>query len=274
MVTPSRKMAKLTKRDCNDQGPNAGRARFEIADGGTIFLDEIGDLPLELQVKLLRVLQEGEFERLGSNKTRRVDVRVLAATNRDLEEAMAAGRFRADLYYRLKVFPIEVPPLRARREDIPLLVWHFINKRQGQLRRTIESIPKGLMEAFQAYHWPGNVRELENIVERALIVSPGPTLTLPDSLREMTMAGSPREAQAMQVPGSLQPESPIELPLEEFERRHILQVVQNTGWRIKGKGGAAELLGLKPTTLNSRMKKLGIKRPTQPLRADLPNGRA
>ena len=239
--------------------------RFELADGGTLFLDEIGELPLELQVKLLRVLQEGEFERLGSNKTRHVDVRVIAATNRDLEEAMAAGEFRPDLYYRLKVFPIEVPPLRARREDIPLLVWHFIQNRQHTLRRTIESVSAEVMEAFKAYSWPGNVRELENIIEHSLIISSETTLTPPTSFYKEAAPGGPPEAQAMQTAGSLQPESSIELTLERFERNHILQVLEKVGWSIKGKGGAAELLGLKPTTLNSRMKRLGIKRPTKPL---------
>ena len=220
--------------------------RFELADGGTIFLDEIGDLPLELQAKLLRVLQEGEFERLGSASTLKVDVRVIAATNRDLRKAIADGSFRPDLYYRLRVFPIEVPPLRERRDDIPLLAWYFVTKHQGRLGKTIDKIPKSLMDALMTYGWPGNVRELENLIERALILSPGPTLQTDEHLGE-----------PVAVPRATAPDSPR---LDTAERAHILGVLEDCSWKLKGKGNAAERLGLKPSTLRFRMRKLGIER--------------
>jgi len=215
--------------------------RFEAANGSTIFLDEIGELPLELQSKLLRVLQEGQFERLGSSKPITVDVRVIAATNRSLVQAVKEGRFREDLYYRLNVFPILVPPLRQRRGDIPLLVWAMVNEFSKVFGKKIESIPKKNMDALQQYLWPGNVRELRNMVERAMILSNGPTLVvdLPDSAATTTSTS---------------------MSLEEMERMHILTVLEGTGWRVRGKSGAAEILELKPTTLDSKMKKLGIKR--------------
>ena len=220
--------------------------RFELADGGTIFLDEIGDLPLELQAKLLRVLQEGEFERVGSHATQKVDVRVIAATNRDLRKAIADGSFRPDLYYRLRVFPIEVPPLRERRDDIPLLTWYFVSKHQGRLGKTIDKIPKSLMDALVTYGWPGNVRELENLIERALILSPGTTLQMDEHLGEQDA-----------VPHAAAPDS---RRLDAAERAHILGVLEDCRWKLKGKGNAAERLGLKPSTLRFRMKKLGIER--------------
>jgi len=218
--------------------------RFELADGGTIFLDEIGDLPLELQAKLLRVLQEGEFERLGNPKSLKVDVRVIAATNRDLEQAIENGDFRQDLYYRLNVFPIESPPLRHRKEDIPVLVKHFMEKFNAKTGKKVEAVPHSVMETLQAYDWLGNVRELENIILRAIIISPGKRLQLGDWLSQKTT-----ESGSTEVP-----------TLEDLEKQHILQVLELTNGRVRGKNGAAEILNLKPTTLESRMLKLGIKR--------------
>jgi transcriptional regulator with PAS, ATPase and Fis domain len=219
--------------------------RFELADGGTIFLDEIGDLALELQAKLLRVLQEGEFERIGSTTTLKVDVRVIAATNRKLDKEVAAGTFRPDLYYRLSVFPIELPPLRERRDDIPLLVWFFVGRSQRKLGKSITEIPKRTMDALISYSWPGNVRELENVIERAVILSPGPTLRVDESF----VRAMPRHAAATSGKS-----------LEEIERAHILRVIEECGGRIKGTDNAAARLGLNPSTLRSRMKKLGIQR--------------
>ena len=225
--------------------------RFELADGGTVFLDEIAELPLELQSKLLRVLQEGEIERLGSASTIKVDVRVIAATNRDLEEARAKGDFREDLYYRLNVFPIMCPSLRERGDDIPLLVKHFIGKYSSKIGKNIETIPNNIMEALQAYSWPGNVRELENIVERAVILSRGTQLEPGDWLPKNTVSASSdaTSSGATAVP-----------TLEEKEREHITEVLDLTGWRVRGERGAAEVLGIKPTTLEARMKKLNIQR--------------
>jgi DNA-binding NtrC family response regulator len=216
--------------------------RFEAADGSTIFLDEIGDLPLDLQAKLLRVLHEGEFERLGSTKTVSVDVRVIAATNHDLEQAMREGRFRQDLFYRLNVFPITVPPLRERREDIPLLVWAFVKEIGEGMGRSIEKIPKKSMDMLQEYPWPGNVRELRNVIERAMILSIRSTLII-DRLESKDPTLVPNRT------------------LEEIERNHIADVLESVQWRVYGKNGAAEILGLKPSTLQHRMKKLGIEKP-------------
>ncbi len=233
-------------------GASARRiGRFELANGGTIFLDEVAELPLELQTKLLRVLQEGEFERLGSANTIRVDVRVIAATNRDLEEAIAKGGFREDLYYRLNVFPIECPPLRERADDIPLLVRHFIDKYSAKIGKKIETVSNDIMESFQQYSWPGNIRELENIVERAVILSRGSQLEPGDWLPKATVSAS--------ADASSSGPTPV-LTLEDKEREHIIEVLNQTGWRVRGKGGAAELLGMKPTTLEARMKKLNIQR--------------
>ena len=220
--------------------------RFELADGATIFLDEIGDLPIELQGRLLRVLQEGEFERVGSSRTRRVDVRVIAATNHDLEAAVKDGRFRADLYYRLSVFPIVLPPLRDRPEDIPQLVWHFISAKQNQLGRHIAKVPAAVMDALQRHPWPGNIRELHNVVEQAMIRSVGDVLLLDEGF-----GGRRREPRELQS-------SPL---LADVERLHIEAVLAECGWRINGPGNAAERLGLHPNTLRFRMKKLGIVRP-------------
>jgi transcriptional regulator with PAS, ATPase and Fis domain len=216
--------------------------RFEAANGGSILLDEIGEMPLGAQAKLLRVLEAGTFERLGSSKTVQVDVRVIAATNRDLEKEVREGRFRADLYYRLNVFPVSMPALRERIEDVPLLVWHFINAKQGGLGRSIKRVPERLMRAFESYAWPGNVRELENVVERALIVSTGPTLELDAPFLEARV----------DTPGA---------SLDDVQRVHILDVLKQCGWKVAGKGNAAERLGLKRGTLQFRMKKLGIRRP-------------
>ncbi len=215
--------------------------RFELADHGTIFLDEIGDLPLELQSKLLRVLQEGEFERLGNPQTITTDVRLIAATNRDLELLVEHGRFRRDLYYRLNVFPIHCPPLRERKDDIPFLVNHFIGQAAARLGRPISDLPREAMERLLAYDWPGNIRELENTIDRAVIVSEEGRLGLGDWF----------------CPQILEHDH----SLEEIERRHILKILDQTSWRVSGERGAARILGLKPTTLESRMKKLGIKRP-------------
>lgn len=220
--------------------------RFELADRGTIFLDEVGEIPLELQVKLLRVLQEQEFERLGSTKTVRVNVRVIAATNRDLAQMVAEQKFRSDLYYRLKVFPITVPSLRERPEDIPLLVRHFAQKFAQRMKKRIETIPSEAMKALQGYSWPGNVRELENFVERAVILTHGPELYV--SLAELKPASSP-EADFKAT------------TLEQAERDHILKVLRETNWVIGGAAGAAAKLGMKRTTLISKMQKLGISRP-------------
>ena len=218
--------------------------RFEVADHSTLFLDEIGELPLDLQAKLLRVLEEGRFERLGSTKSKKVDVRIIAATNRDLSQEVAAGRFRSDLFYRLNVFPISIPPLRERLEDIPPLVWMFVRQNEMKLGNRIDRIPRKHMETLKRYGWPGNARELRNIVEHAMIISRGGILEVhpPDN-----------PPQAVPSTGSL----------EDVDRRHILSVLARTGWRVTGKNGAAEILGLKRTTLQAKMKKLGIRRPSE-----------
>ncbi len=216
--------------------------RFEVADHATIFLDEIGDLPPEVQVKLLRVLEERQFERLGSPRVIPVDTRIIAATHRNLEQLIAAGTFREDLYYRLNVFPIRVPALRERVDDIPLLVWHFVDEFSKAFGKRIETIAKNNMEALQRYTWPGNIRELRNVVERAMITAPGPRLTIP--VPETSPAASGRSVRLIDV-----------------ERTHIRRVLESTRWRIRGVGGAAEQLGLKPTTLETRLAKLGLKRP-------------
>lgn len=218
--------------------------RFELAHGGTIFLDEIGDLPVDLQAKLLRVLQEGEFERVGGTATLKVDVRVIAATHRDLELASQQGRVRSDLYYRLNVFPIRIPALRERKEDTPLLVRHFVLKYGAKIGKRIETITQKVMEDLLAYPWPGNVRELENVIERAVIISQGSQLELGEWLPK---------AGVTETGGRM-------LTVEELEREHILKALEFTGWRVSGERGAAKLLGLKPTTLDARMKKLGITR--------------
>ena len=219
--------------------------RFEVADGGTIFLDEIGDLPLELQSKLLRVLQDGEFERLGSPRTIKVNVRVIASTSRDLKAEMRNGRFREDLYYRLNVFPVSLPPLRMRVGDIPELAKYFIDKYAGKYNRRFETISKDVMQVLQAYRWPGNVRELEHVIEKAVITSPEPVFQLLEHLdHEPVKAGRGTHKE-----------------FDAMARDHILDVLQKTRWKIDGEGGAAAILGLKPSTLRFRIKKLGITRP-------------
>jgi formate hydrogenlyase transcriptional activator len=218
--------------------------RFEVADGSTLFLDEIGEIPYEVQSKLLRVLEEGRFERLGSTRSLQVNVRIIAATNRDIARDVEEGKFRRDLYYRLNVFPISIPPLPERPEDIPLLVWAFIKEFEKKVGKRIDSIPRKSMEALQQYSWPGNVRELRNVIEHGMIVSSGRTL-------------------AVSVPKPISSETPQTSILENIERSHLLKVLKKANWRVAGKGGAAEVLGLKRTTLQSLMKRLGIKRPDQ-----------
>ena len=217
--------------------------RFEAADKSTIFLDEIGDLPPDIQVKLLRVLQEGKFERLGSTNTIEADVRIIAATNKNLPEAVRKGTFRNDLYYRLHVFPIVVPPLRERRDDIPLLTWSFVREFEKAMGKKIDSISKHAMQLLQAYPWPGNIRELKNVVERAAILCDGHNLRI----ERIESESSPM----------------ADVTLEEVSRKHIVKTLENTRWRVGGKNGAAEILGLKRTTLLTKMNKLNIKRPHQ-----------
>ncbi len=228
--------------------------RFELADRGTLFLDEVGDIPAELQPKLLRVLQEHEFERLGSTRTIRVDVRVVAATNRDLAQLVADRTFRSDLYYRLNVFPIHVPPLRERPSDIPLLVRYFVQKYSRRLNKAVQYVPSEAMEALTNYSWPGNVRELENLIERAVLLSRGSELRVP--LGELKGGGV--------IASSTGSSGPVEAPittLDEAERQHILRALRQTRWVIGGPKGAATVLGIKRTTLQARMRKLGIRRP-------------
>ncbi|MDH3625356.1 MAG: sigma 54-interacting transcriptional regulator [Myxococcales bacterium] len=227
--------------------------RFELAHGGTIFLDEIGELPLELQAKLLRVIQEGEFERLGGSRTIQVDIRIVAATNRDLTKAVWAGDFRDDLYYRLNVFPVTVPPLRDRKEDIPRLVTHFVRKFSVKLGKRIDHIPQQVQQALQSYDWPGNVRELENVIERAVILSTDSTLRVDEALE-----ARPPVPGASGASGA----SSDRRTLDQVERDHIVSVLEQTGWRMEGDRGAAVVLGLHPNTLRSRMKKLGIAKKT------------
>ncbi|WP_415878853.1 sigma 54-interacting transcriptional regulator [Methylomonas sp. TEB] len=221
--------------------------RFELANGGTLFLDEIGELPLEMQAKLLRVLQEGEFERVGGTQTLTCDVRVIAATHRDLAQFSQQGKFRADLYYRLNVFPINLPPLRERKEDVPFLVKHFIDKYAAKFGKKIQSIPERMMADLQSYFWPGNIRELQHIIERAVILTKGSQLAAVDCVNVMGGGGAPNAA-------------PI-VTLDEAERAHILKALEATSWRIAGNQGAAKILGVPSTTLRSRMEKLGISKP-------------
>jgi len=243
--------------------------RFELAHQGTLFLDEIGDLPLELQAKLLRVLQDGAFERVGGSKTLHVDVRVVAATNRDLAQLVADQKFRADLYYRVNVFPIHIPPLRERRDDIPLLVSHAILRYARKLGKRINAIAKETVEVLTAYDWPGNVRELQNVIERGVILSsaaPPHMLDLGGWLPTTTVPSSSEPAQGQRETGesSVPADSTASTQtLEDLERQHIVEVLESTGWRVSGERGAARILGLKPTTLEARMKRLGIARPAR-----------
>lgn len=220
--------------------------RFELADGSTIFLDEIGEMPMDLQCKLLRVIQDGEFERLGSPRTVKVDVRIIAASNRNLKEEISKGRFREDLFYRLNVFPITIPPLRQRKEDIQLLVNHFVGKFNKKIGKQIESVPKETIEMFKEYCWPGNIRELESVIERSVIITQGSTLKV---LERFDISRKDDEPAGQEVKA-----------LIELEKGHIIHVLQKTGWRIEGKNGAAVLLGLNASTLRARMRKFGIYR--------------
>ena len=225
--------------------------RFELADKGTIFLDEIGELPLELQAKLLRVLQEGEIERLGDSKTIKIDVRIIAATHRDLKKMVENGDFREDLFYRLSVFPLTLPPLRDRKNDISLLVQYFVNKYATKMGKQINSISETVMDKLQRYPWPGNVRELENVIERAVILSPKKNLVIP----ELLIPVNNNKANA----------SDKLVPLTEMEKTHIIKVLKTTDWKISGEDGAASILEMHPNTLRSRMSKLGIRRSNTPL---------
>jgi transcriptional regulator with GAF, ATPase, and Fis domain len=233
--------------------------RFALADGGTIFLDEIGELPLDLQAKLLRVLQEGEFEPVGSSRTRKVDVRVVAATNRDLHQATQEGTFREDLYYRLNVFPIHVPPLRKRGQDIILLASSFVAQFAQKLGRRIEPLSQDCARRLKGYSWPGNVRELQNVIERAVITSRDGRLNLDHALPEMTH-GAPAESASTEEEPSGRIHTRREL--EAIERTNLIKALEATGWRVAGAKGAARLLGMNPSTLSSRMKALRIKRPS------------
>jgi formate hydrogenlyase transcriptional activator len=228
--------------------------RFELASRGTVFLDEIGEIPLELQPKLLRVLQEREFERLGSSRTLKSDARLIAATNRDLAEMVADHEFRADLFYRLNVFPIVLPPLRDRREDIPLLVRHFARQFARRMNRAIDTIPSETMSVLVGYHWPGNIRELQNLVERAVILSTGAVLNVPlRDLQSQAQTAAPTNAPVNGKSRKIE-------TLEDVERRHVLETLVATDWVVGGPKGAAVLLGLKRSTLQVRMEKLGIRR--------------
>ncbi len=237
--------------------------RFQLADGGTLFLDEVSELPLDTQVKLLRVLQEREFEPVGSAKTQRVDVRVIAATNRRLEDEIAAGRFRSDLFYRLNVFPVEVPPLRARREDIPALVDHFIERYARKFGRRVAGCAPGVRETLAGYDWPGNIRELQNVIERAMISSPGDKLAIDWELRGHARAGAAVATRDGAPMAGLAPSPAVAAngdTLVEVERQHIIAVLKRTAGIVEGPKGAAKLLDMKPSTARYRMKKLGIRK--------------
>ena len=231
--------------------------RFQLADGGTIFLDEVGEIPMELQGKLLRVLQESEFERVGDDLTRSVDVRVIAASNRNLEKSIVDGEFREDLFYRLSVFPVEVPPLRERGDDIVQLAQHFLEQTCKDFGRDSLKLTRTQAERLKAYDWPGNVRELKNVIERAVILSPGHVLRLDLSMPafgpdELTRSPGPSQADAVLT----------ERDIRELQKKNIVRALQQTNWKVSGKGGAAELLGVKPTTLADRIRSHKIKRPS------------
>ena len=233
--------------------------RFELADGGTIFLDEVGEIPLALQGKLLRILQEKEFERVGEEISRTVDVRVIAATNKDLEKAVEAGEFREDLYYRLSVFPVDVPPLRRRGDDVIMLAVHFLEQVCREFGRDIPVLTQGQVDAMRSYDWPGNIRELKNVIERAVILSSGETLRLDLP----TMSAHADTPGADDEPLAASPAFLTEEEMKAEQRRNLMAVLAAADWRISGAGGAAELLGVKPSTLSDRMRAMGIKRPSK-----------
>jgi transcriptional regulator with GAF, ATPase, and Fis domain len=238
--------------------------RFETAQGGTLFLDEVGEIPLDIQNKLLRVLQEKRYERVGDDRTRRAEVRIIAATNRDLKKEVAAGRFREDLYYRLNVFPIEVPPLRERMDDIPLLAKHFVELSAKELKCAKPRLTRAAVTMLQSYDWPGNVRELRNVIERAVILARGGVLDfdLPIAGQPTPLAQPHPQADASAA-SAVQPMFLTEVEVERFERDNLVRALEAAKWKIKGRDGAAELLGVKPPTLISRMIKWGLKRPEQ-----------
>lgn len=238
--------------------------RFEAADGGTLFLDEVGEIPLEHQAKLLRVLQDGQYERVGEDRTRQVDVRIIAASNRDLKREIEAGRFRQDFFFRINVFPIEVAPLRERKEDIPLLAAHFLNLAARKMNRFSLPLAPANFDELQRYNWPGNVRELQNIIERAVITLPFGYLHF--DLPAHGASESPDNHSPQRT--GIREERPFlsEAEMKQHERRNTITALDNCGWKVYGPGGAAQLLGLKPTTLMARMKKMGIRRPS---RADI-----
>lgn len=241
-------------------GADARRiGRFEIANRGTIFLDEVGELPLDLQAKLLRVIEEGEFERVGGSQTIKIDVRVIAATNRNLEEAVRKGDFRSDLYYRLNIFPITVPPLRERKEDIPILVTHFLKQLSQKLGKAIDTIPQDTMAKLKNYPWPGNIRELRNVIERAVIITQGPKLRLSDDFDSQALTFDLKNQFARTAVFS--DSSLVGETFEQTEYNLIIRTLKNVHWKLEGPGGAAELLDLHPSTLRSKMRKLGIERP-------------
>jgi formate hydrogenlyase transcriptional activator len=225
----------------------AKAGRFKLADGGTVFLDEIGELSLELQTKLLRVIQEGEFHPVGSQRDQKTDVRIIAATNRDLKQEVRDGYFRSDLYYRINVFPIESPALRDRREDIPLLASYFLSKFRATVGKKIDLIAESSMDLLLAYDWPGNVRELQNVIERSAILCSGDRLTVQEALGNIDVCNP-------------EPTNPLKQNLEGLERANIIRALEESGWKVKGEGNAASRLGINPSTLRSRMKKLGIER--------------
>jgi transcriptional regulator with GAF, ATPase, and Fis domain len=231
--------------------------RFEAADGGTLFLDEVGEIPLDLQSKLLRVLQEKRYERVGEDRTRAADVRIIGATNRDLKKEAAARRFREDLYYRLNVFPIQVPTLRDRMEDIPLLAKHFVDLSAKELGCPKPRLTRAGIAKLQGYDWPGNIRELRNVIQRAVILARGGVLDF--DLPAVEASVIPR--QAARATGNAEPEFLTESELQRRERENLLVILQKTNWKIKGADGAAELLGVRPTTLVTRMKKMDLRRP-------------
>ena len=237
--------------------------RFETAEGGTIFLDEVGEIPLDIQNKLLRILQEKRYERVGDDRTRRANVRIVAATNRDLKKAAAAGRFREDLYYRLNVFPIQVPPLRERTDDIPLLAKHFVGLSAKELKCAKPRLTRAAVTQLQSYDWPGNVRELRNVIERAVILARGGVLEF--DLAIAGQAAPPARPSPQAAGNQAQPRFLTEVELERFERDNLALALEAANWKISGRDSAAELLGVKPTTLLSRMTKWGLKKPERAL---------